>query len=141
MSRMQRTKGATGEREVCRAIHDQLGVRLIRNLEGPRSGGYDLIVHPEDDGPTADALRRFAPEVKRHARATAGQLAQWWSQATEQASRAGLIPVLLYRADRADWRVLVPLSVLRPELRAWEGIEWTADLSLLGFASVIREAI
>ncbi|NEV64134.1 putative PDDEXK endonuclease [Thiorhodococcus minor] len=140
MSRSQRTKGSAGEREACRALHDLLGVRLVRNLEQSRRGGHDLIVHPDEHGPVADALRGFAPEIKRHARATAGLLAEWWRQAVEQADQAGLVPVLIFREDRGSWRARLPLATLRPDLpKIWTGLDFTAELSLPGFAAVVRE--
>jgi Holliday junction resolvase len=140
MGRMQRTKGASGERELANLIHLHLGVRLARNLEQSRRGGHDLIPHPEDTGPVAQELARFAIEVKRHAKATPALLRDWWTQATEQARRAGLVPCLAYREDRQEWRVVLPLSALQPSLEPWEGHEWTADLSLLGFVTLVREA-
>lgn len=35
-----RTKGATAEREFSTIIHEWSGIRLIRNLEQSRSGGF-----------------------------------------------------------------------------------------------------
>lgn len=139
MSAMQRSKGAAGEREVCRTLHDLLGIRLIRNLDQSRSGGHDLSVNPDDTGPAADALREFAPEVKRHARATDALLAQWWQQTTDQAARADLRPLLIYRQDRQEWRAVLRLADLRPDLPVWSGREWTAEVSLQGLAALIRE--
>lgn len=139
MSASQRRKGAQAERELCSVLQDHLGVRMVRNLEQSRSGGHDLQPDPAHGGPVAAQLARFAIESKRYARSTPGLIAGWWQQACEQAERAGLVPLLAYRVDRAEWRVVLPLCELVPSLEPWPGIAWTADLSLPGFASVIRE--
>jgi Holliday junction resolvase len=136
-----RNKGAAAERELAAAIRDQLGVRLVRNLEPPRSGGADLYPHPDEAGAVADELRCWAIEVKRHARATPALLGAWWRQATEQAAEVDRYPALAYRADRAPWRFVVPLTALRPDLPSWEGAEWTAELSLSGFCALVREGM
>lgn len=141
MSRMQRSKGAGGERELCGLIRDELGVRLVRNLEQSRQGGHDLIVADDETGPAALALARYALEVKRHAQATPGTIAAWWGQAETQAARVGLVPALAYRADRMPWRFVLPLAELRPDLTRAPGIEFTADLSLPAFCAVVREGV
>lgn len=105
-----RTKGASAEREFCRLIHAHLGAALARNLEQSRNGGHDLIA-PGDD-PISAALNRYAIECKRYRTITPGLLAGFWRQAEDQASRCGKAPVLAYRADRQQWRVLVPLRCL-----------------------------
>lgn len=140
MSRMQRTKGAGAERELCGLIRDELGVRLVRNLEQSRRGGHDLIVADDETGPVAVALARFALEVKRHSQASPGTIAAWWRQAEEQGIRAGLVPALAYRADRLPWRFVLPLVELRPDLTRAGGIDFTANLSLPAFCAVVREA-
>ena len=141
MSKMQRTKGASGEREFARLIDEHLGVRLARNLEQSRQGGHDLtLADPEDANPVARELARYAVEVKRHARATPALLRGWWSQAVEQARRVGLLPCLAYRPDRQDWRIVLPLAALYPTLGVWDDIELTADLSMPAFAALVREA-
>lgn len=139
MSRMQRAKGAHGERELSALLHQHLGIRLLRNLEQSRAGGHDLVVDPEASGAVADALGRYAIECKRYSRATPALLRQWWTQTREQAQRAGLTPCLAYRADRQDWRVVLPLATLCPTLSVWDDIELTADVSLVGFAALVRE--
>jgi hypothetical protein len=140
MSRMQREKGAGAERELAGAIFEELGVRLVRNLEQSRAGGHDLTLAPEQSGPVADALSRYALEVKRHAKATPALLAGWWAQAQAQAEAAGLVPALAYRPDRMPWRVVLPLAELRVELTRAAGIEFTAELSLPAFCAIVREA-
>lgn len=132
-----RRKGGDGEREFCRLVQEQLGARLVRNLEQSRSGGHDL--EPVGDDPAAKALRRFAIEVKRHAEITPAKLAEFWKQAEEQAARASRMPVLAFRADRKDWAVMVPLSALNRNYGAWSGVEWTASISVEAFCALVRE--
>ena len=139
MSRMQREKGANAERELIGAIYDELGVRLMRNLEQSRAGGHDLTLAPGETGPVAEALGRFAVEVKRHARADRSALRAWWAQAETQAETAGLVPVLAYRVDRAPWRIILPLVELREGLTRAPGLDFTAELSLLAFCALVRE--
>jgi Holliday junction resolvase len=66
-----RAKGASAERELARVIHEHLGVRMVRNLEQYRQGGHDLVPHPDETGPVAAALARYAIEAKRYARGKA----------------------------------------------------------------------
>ena len=140
MSTMQRTKGATGERELSHVIHEELGVRLTRNLEQSRAGGHDLTVHVDEVGAVADALRALAIEVKRHRTTTNGTLATCWRQAVEQADRAHLWPCLAYREDRQPWRLVLPLAALWPaSFPVWHGADFTVETSVKGFAALVRE--
>lgn len=132
-----REKGAFAEREFSRLLEEQLGVRLVRNLEQSRNGGHDL--EPVGDDAAAAALRRFAIEVKRHATITPSKLAEFWAQAEEQAGRASRVPALAFRADRQAWAVLVPLCAINAGLGGWEGVEWTAALSVPAFCVLVRE--
>lgn len=134
-----RCKGAGAERELAAALFDELGVKLVRNLEQSRRGGHDLTLDPGEIGPVAAQLGRYAFEVKRHAKAPPALVKTWWSQAAAQASAAGLVPALAYRPDRGDWRFVLPLVELHPGLTRAPGVEFTAELSLEGFAALVRE--
>lgn len=122
MSAMQRTKGASGEREVSALIRDLTGWEVKRRVRNDH-GDSDLIGIPG-----------WSPEVKRHAKATRGDIAQWWAQAERQAQ--GLKPVLFYRLDRADWRAVWPLAAAIGG--EWGGIEWTAETTVEAWAAVAR---
>ncbi|HHJ40062.1 MAG: hypothetical protein AXA67_02140 [Methylothermaceae bacteria B42] len=137
MGAKSRRKGAGAEREFAAVLFDWLGVRLTRNLAQSRAGGHDLVV--DDEGPAAEALGRFAIEVKRHARVTHANLKDWWRQAGEQARRCGKVPALAYRADRQPWQVLIPLAEIHSHLPAGDSLDYCAVLSVEGFAAVIRE--
>lgn len=134
-----RAKGAAGERELAGLIQDWAGVRLVRNLEQVRNGGHDLIVHPDETGPVADAFRCLAIEIKRHAEAKPAQIMGWWQQAVNQASVARKLPVLAYRANRRDWRVIVPLSMINRNLSTNPALINTAEVSVEAFCSIVRE--
>ncbi len=133
-----RAKGANGECEFSRVVADHLGVALVRNLEQSRQGGYDLM--PVGADPVSRELDRFAIEVKRYAAITPAMLAGFWSQAEAQAARAQKIPALAIRADREEWRVLLPLSALSGAFGDWPGIDWTATLSAPAFCALVRES-
>ena len=88
-----RAKGASSEREFCKLVYEWSGVRLIRNLEQSRSGGFDLIVHDDEVGQVADSFKTLAIECKRYSRVTPGLIKTWWTQARRQAEPNGLTPV------------------------------------------------
>jgi Holliday junction resolvase len=136
-----REKGASAERELARLIHDHLGVRVVRNLEQSRRGGHDLIPDPEESGPVVSWLARYAIEVKRHAKVSPHLLKGWWGQTCVQAERVGLLPCLCYRLDRADWRVVLPLVAVWEDLPRADGVDWTVELSVPGFAALVREEL
>lgn len=93
MGAMSRRKGAAGEREALRALGEELGVMLTRNLQQTREGGADCLV-----------LKGFAIEIKRQERLSRPA---WWAQACEQAERACVEPMVLYRRSRQPWRALI----------------------------------
>ena len=134
-----RAKGAQGEREFARHIHDQLGIRLVRNLEQTRSGGHDLVPAPHESGPVADTLHALAIEVKRHSKARNATIQGFWAQTRAQAKASGKTPVLAYREDRQPWRVVVPMYLVNPLLHKSHDLAWCATLSIEGFCCVIRE--
>ena len=128
MSTMQRRKGQRGEREFCAALSEHLGKALTRQLGSTRDGGPDLLIG-----------EAWAVEIKRGERL---RLAEWWTQACAQAADHSRWPALAYRQNRQPWRVLVPLDVVMTGHARWEihgHPDWTADLSIAGFAAVIRE--
>ena len=98
-----RAKGQNGERDVCAFL--QTGVdevyqflkleppRLHRNLQQTQSGGFDIA-----------GLPWIAIEVKHHAKATKGLLADWWNQTLRQAGET-FEPVLFYRTNGNPFRV------------------------------------
>ena len=134
-----RTKGASAEREFSNIVYQWSGIRLIRNLEQARSGGFDLQVHEDEAGYLADAYRGLAIECKRYGKVTPGLITKWWNQAREQASPKRLTPILAYRADRQDWQVVAPLYLINATMSRNLGLESTAVLSVIGFCNVVSE--
>lgn len=133
MGKMQRTKGAAGEREFCKIFSEMIGVELARNLMQTRNGG---------EGGDTTPLGPWAIEIKR---AATPRIKDWWKQAVEQATNER-IPVLAYRIDRHDWRIFLPIRVLNSDNDLWIGcsdarMEWGAEISLHAFAAIVREQV
>lgn len=107
-----------------------LGTFGPASRESSRPTGSDLVGVPG-----------WSIEIKRCRTALPGEVAAWWRQAIEQAEGAGALPLLLYRADRAEWRAVWPLAVLMGRQRAdcWRGIAWTATTTVEAWAAVARE--
>lgn len=89
----QRRKGQSGEREAAAVLAQITGHEVKRRVR-QHEGDSDL------DFPG------WAVEIKRHARATPATIGEWWAQAVRQAERAGLPPLLLWRANRGPWRAV-----------------------------------
>lgn len=129
-----RRKGANGELEIIGLMADWLGVRMNRNLEQARFGGYDLTVHIDERGRVADELRKLAIEIKRHKSTLSGMVDRWWMQAVKQAHDEQLTPILIYRGDRQPWEVAVPMGWL---------VDGAGDesvkMGLQAFMKIVRE--
>lgn len=125
-----RNKGSSGERQLIQELGELLGLEMKRNLEQTRMGGHDIL-----------GLPGWALEVKRYAKIRESDLERFWAQAVEQALLVNAIPALAYREDFRSWRMRVPLELMvnGSWTGAWPQGEWTADLSLNGFATVFRE--
>ena len=90
-------KGANGERELIRllqeAVDETVGkdvVKLERNLEQTRYGGYDVI-----------GLDWLAAEVKR---CEAVEVDKWWAKLVSIAD-AHQTPAIFYRRNLEPWKV------------------------------------
>ncbi|MEX8495485.1 hypothetical protein [Sphaerotilus sp.] len=129
MGAMQRTKGQTGEREAAALIRDLTGWDVRRRVR-QHGGDSDL-----------EGVPGWSVEIKRHASASRGEIRAWWAQAVAQARPAGLLPVLLYRRDRDQWRAVWPVGVhLALQVRDyWTGYEWTVEGTPDAWAAVARE--
>ena len=97
-----RQKGQRAEREVIRLlqpivdkVYREVGKApplLERNQMQTHRGGYDIV-----------GLEWLAPEIKHQERL---QVDDWWHQCIMQ-TRAGQIPVLMYKQNNIKWRVRV----------------------------------
>jgi len=135
-----RAKGASAEREFAGVVYDWSGIKLIRNLEQVRSGGFDLIVDPDEQGEVAQSYRGLAIECKRYNTVTDGLIKTWWKQARSQAEACSLVPVLAYRGNRQEWKVCVPMYLANDSLSRNHGLDSCITLSAIGFCSVVNEA-
>ena len=132
MGKMQRNKGAGGEREAIRVLGEQLGAvvetELKRNLQQTRDGGADLI-----------GLGAWRIEVKR---SKIKRMSPWWAQAVEQTDE-GRWPVVMYRLDFSrEWRACVHISDLSPtSFSDWpkDDLSGVVELSVQAFAAIVRE--
>lgn len=124
---MQRRKGKAGEQEAASLIREYTGWDARRRVR-QHDGDSDLLGVPG-----------WSIEVKRTATATPGQIEQWWAQTVSQAGTE--IPLLLYRANRRDWKAVWPLAVALKIQSAdmWVGVEWAAETSVAAWAAVARE--
>lgn len=122
-----RQKGARGERDFIAALQQAAGktLDLKRNLEQTREGGFDIT-----------GLDNWAPEIKRYKEVTPALLSGWWEQAVSQSTERRR-PVLAYRADRRDWRVVLMGSDVTNMLTG-DSIEHTVELSIGGFVQVLK---
>lgn len=110
----RRNKGAAGEREFLRLLGEELGEMLTRNLQQTREGGADCL-----------QVKGWAIEVKRQERLSRPA---WWKQARRQAAVLGVQPMLAYRRNREQWKVMLQ----------WPGAE-CREVSIAEAAGVIRE--
>ena len=101
MGARERRRGAAAERELAAILSDWLGVAVKRNLGQSREGGDDITTG------------RVRWEVKRHERL---QVMAWCKQ-VEAASGPRDIPVVAFRQDGEEWRVVMRLRDVLPLLR------------------------
>ena len=106
VSKYQRNKGAAAEREVCRLLSEELGIKVERTLDQARAGGADCI-----------AVKGFAIEVKRR---EALSRPAWWAQAVKQGIAAQAEPMVFYRRSREPWQALIK-TVDGYRVATWDG--------------------
>jgi hypothetical protein len=127
MSAFSRNKGKRGELAVCHIIFELTGWNAHRRVRNDH-GDTDLVGIPG-----------WAVEVKDHAKATMGDVNDWWQQACNQAK--GNIPLLVYKRQRGEWRCVYPLSIhlCMQEADWWKDYSYTVETSMEGWAAVARE--
>lgn len=101
MGGMSRSKGQSGERELAALLASITGMDVRRRVRN----------HVGDDD--LDGIDGWSIECKRYKAITPALVASWWQQAQRQASAAGREPVLLYRADRGQWRAVWPALAMK----------------------------
>ncbi len=96
-----RNKGTRGERNVAGEYLVHMGIRLKRDLEQTRFADRgDLIPDGDFDWP-------FCIEVKTYGGLNVTHQPSWWQQVSKAADAQKLMPVLWYKYDRRDWRVVM----------------------------------
>lgn len=94
-----RTKGQEGEREFCKWLEINMGLKgITRNLDQVREGGADILQVPG-----------LAIEVKRQ---ECINKKCWWEQAVKQALHTHRMPVVAYRQNRKKWKFCLPASLI-----------------------------
>ena len=116
MSKMSRTKGQVGEREVALELSRLTG-KCIRRRVRNAAGDSDL-----------EGLNGWSIEVKRHRSASRSDLHTWWDQTVRQAQ--GLRPLLVYRQNRDEW------LAAQKEASSKQGYEHTLESSLSTWAQL-----
>lgn len=126
-----RAKGKSAEREVIGILQELIPkLKLERNLDQTRDGGYDI-----------KGLEGWAPEVKRYAQITWGDVENFWKQTVTQARDTGRKPVLFMREDRSPWVVVVRLTDVMDNVLAehdWS-VAMTCQLTMAGFVLVYKQ--
>lgn len=134
-----RTKGASGERELCKvfnAIYHKVAAEkgivipedpVQRNQLQTAVGGCDLVG-------TLD----YAIEVKRQ---EALSVNTWWSQTVESARRLNHQPVLIYRKNKAKWSVVMHGKIHALNHSQWARVEVSLDDFLKLFEQSVRNSL
>jgi len=127
MSAFSRNKGKRGELAVCHIIFELTGWNAQRRVKNDH-GDSDLIGVPG-----------WSVEVKDHAKSTLGDVREWWAQACHQSN--GLVPLLVYKRQRGEWRAVYPLCVhlTTQEADWWKDFDFTVETSMEGWAATARE--
>lgn len=107
-----RTKGATGEREVCKmlnAIVDQVradkGLEPLEKEDAPfqRNQNQTAVGGADITNPFELSI-----EVKRQEQLSVGS---WWDQCVTSANRTHEIPILIFKQNRKKWRVCMNVEL------------------------------
>jgi Holliday junction resolvase len=122
--RMSRNKGATAERELAQLIYDELGIKLVRNLDQTRSGGSDLV-----------GLDGWSIEAKRH---EILGINKWWKQTADQAFFENNKPVLIYRQSRKPWMCVVDGNDMNQDAFPYRN-EHLLTMSLPAWCQIVRK--
>jgi hypothetical protein len=132
-----RDKGTRGEYAVIKLIEELLGIKLKRDVEQYRQADRgDLILAEDADWP-------FCVEVKSYSGLSVTHRPAWWQQVAKASAAHGLIPVLFYKFDRYEWRVVMKANTVSFALGGTldhdDDILLTTDTD--GFAYLAREIL
>jgi hypothetical protein len=99
--RMSRNKGARGENELAAILTDELGTVVKRKLGQARNGEDDIEVG------------KFRIEVKRRETLAVMQ----WVRQIEACTPASQVPLVVFRQNGQEWRVVLRLKDFIPMMR------------------------
>lgn len=135
-----RTKGQTGEREICKFFNDiyaevyaALGMQLPekpiaqRNQNQSAVGGCDI-----------SHTCYYAVEVKRQEQLS---INTWWKQTVTSALEADKFPVLIYRQNSKPWKVVLymnPIMLFADEANHASDDPPRCEISLDDFRTIFR---
>ncbi len=119
----QRDKGKRGERELCKLLSEDLGIKVERNLSQTREGGCDTI-----------SIDGFSIEIKHQETL---RLNDWWQQTLNQ-TKSGEQPILFYKQNHKGWKAQIRLSTINSD---FEGTDYTCVIDYLTAVMLIREGL
>ena len=135
-----RTKGQTGERDICnffneiyKEVYDMLGMKFPekpiaqRNQNESAVGGCDIT-----------ATCYYAVEVKRQEQLAVNT---WWKQCVTSAVEANKFPVLIYRQNKQKWKVVLfmnPIMLWAAEADMMPGDPPRAEISMEEFRVLFK---
>lgn len=101
--KMARNKGANGERELAAILSEELGFVVKRKLGQAREGGDDI------------QILDWKIEVKRRETLAIMQ----WVRQIESCLQENQKPIVAFRQNKEEWRVVLRLSDFIPLLREY----------------------
>lgn len=127
-----RNKGSTFERQIAAQLFGLTGVSFKRDLEQYRAADHGDLIPDDPAWP-------FVLECKRYASGTSCKPA-WRDQATKAAASVQRFPAVIYKFDRRDVWVSVPVAAIAAAFDRKEDActEW-AEITLEGLAYIAAE--
>ena len=127
-----RNKGATFERQIATQLFGLTGVTFKRDLEQYRAADHGDLLPDDQAWP-------FVIECKKYATGT-GCKPAWRAQATAAANATGRFPAVVYKFDRRDVWVSVPVAAIAAafDRKDTECTEW-AEVTMEGLAYLAAE--
>lgn len=127
-----RRKGAAYERQVAARLHGLTGITFKRDLDQYRASEHGDLTADDPAWP-------FLIECKRYASGT-GCKPAWREQANMAAFRAGKFPAVIFRFDRLDDRVSVPMDAISFAFSgAYSNVSEWAEITIEGLAYLAAE--
>ena len=132
MSINSRQKGAAYERQIAGRLLGLTGITFKRDLEQYRQGERGDLIPDDPKWP-------FILELKRYAKGN-GCRPEWRRQACAAANAAGKFPCVIFKFDRMDDRVSVPVAAIASAFGEAEAPDdqW-AEITIEGLAYIAAE--